>query len=268
LEWTFPALPQGETLEYTCSVRVTEDFTNTVYVSAEDGSGGQVTDSDTAYVDAINPSIEIQKTPDEQAVQIGDSAHFTITVTNAGDVPLENVEVDDPRAPGCDRTFPFLSVGATETYSCFATATGGWTINRASVTANPQPGVNVGDSDEAALIFVKEPCRSSKKKATPPKKLLLQYNGTDPDVYIIVEHPKDGILFSGTVSDGGFFEASRSRGLNPDIYVSIYTEDPGREGKLIDYIQIHTSCSQPLYIGQIFGSNPAVATVTVKGEPI
>ena len=47
-----------------------------------------VGDSDTAGVDVIAPSIEIDKTPDLQTILSGDDATFTITVTNTGDAPL------------------------------------------------------------------------------------------------------------------------------------------------------------------------------------
>jgi len=215
-------------------------------------------------VEVIDPSISIEKNPDEQAVVNGDTAHFTITVTNTGDADLTNVTVDDPRVPACGNTLGTLLAGEFATYDCSGAATG-WTTNVASVTGDHAAGGQVTDSDEAAIRYVVEPCDNSKRKPKPPSRLLLEYTGTDPEVYIEVTHPKEGLIFAGTVTDGGLFEAARGRGLNPDILVSIYTSEA--EPSLIDQVEIHTSCSQPLYIGQTFGTDQSVAKITVAGMP-
>ena len=59
-----------------------------------------VTDDDTADVDAINPKVLIEKTPDLQYVVLNGTATFTIKVTNTGDVALSNVSVTDRAGAG------------------------------------------------------------------------------------------------------------------------------------------------------------------------
>ena len=75
-----------------CTATVTADFTNVADVTGDDPNGDPVTDTDDAEVDAINPAIDIQKTPDLQTLVAGDDATFTITVTN--DSTFEPVTLD------------------------------------------------------------------------------------------------------------------------------------------------------------------------------
>ena len=52
---------------------------------------------------ALCADIDIDKTPDLQILESGETATFTINVTNTGDVPLTEVTVADANAPDCDR---------------------------------------------------------------------------------------------------------------------------------------------------------------------
>ena len=126
-----PATPNSFT--YTCTMTVTGDVTNvaTTVGQPSDNNGTPlpgttpVTDNDDAVVDAINPSILIEKTPDLQHVVVGQTATFTIVVTNTGDVALSGVTVTDPVAPNCNRaagSIPLLLASPATpnsfTYTC------------------------------------------------------------------------------------------------------------------------------------------------------
>jgi uncharacterized repeat protein (TIGR01451 family) len=106
---------------------------------------------DSALVDAITPGLAIDKSPDSQAVVTGGTASFTIGVTNTGDVGLTNVVVSDPQAPDCDRTFASLPFGASETYSCTAPVTSGFT-NVATVTGDDPNGDPAPPDQDDALV--------------------------------------------------------------------------------------------------------------------
>jgi uncharacterized repeat protein (TIGR01451 family) len=95
----------GESVSYDCSLDdVTESFTNTAVATGTPPVGDDVSAQDSADVKVISPAISITKKPDTQVIRSGDTANWTITVTNTGDSTLFNVHVTDAQAPGCERT--------------------------------------------------------------------------------------------------------------------------------------------------------------------
>ena len=145
-------LAAGSSTTVTCSAAgVTADFTNTAEVTAEDVVGTLVTGTDTADVTVLVPDIDVQKTPDVQTVIEGETATFTISVTNSGATPLANVVIDDPLLPSCDATIASLAVGATQSHTCSTTASASFT-NTVSVTAEDPEGGRVTATDTADLV--------------------------------------------------------------------------------------------------------------------
>ena len=255
-------LSPGETVTCSASHTVTQ---------AEMDAGGTldniVTASSNEAPDAIddlsipinqNPSLTIDKSPDIQTVTSGQTATFTITVSNDGNVTLTGVTVSDPEAPNCDRDIGNMAPGDSVTYTCtLANVTSPFT-NVATADSDQTDPV----SDSADVLVVGDLCVNNK----PPTALLFQYDGDDPDVFIVVEHHRDGVIFADDVSSGDSFTVTRERRkLNPELTVTIYDAEGGN---VIDMFTIHTSCSVPLYIGQTFGADQDVAKITVLGEPI
>ena len=105
-------------------------------------------------VQTAAPSIDIQKTPDNQTIASGGTASFTITVTNTGNVPLTSVTVTDPAAPNCNKAIGALAAGATyPAYSCtLANVTAGLT-NTANVVGTAPNEQQVTDSDTAVVTI-------------------------------------------------------------------------------------------------------------------
>jgi uncharacterized repeat protein (TIGR01451 family) len=152
---TFASLTAGAAQTYDCTVtNVTADFTNIASVTGDDPLGNPVVNDDTADVDVIDPSIDIQKTPDLQTVLAGDDVTFTIRVENTGDVDLTNVTVTDALAPACDATFASVAVGSVQTYDCTVTNVTADFINTASVAGDHAAGGTVTDHDTAAVDVV------------------------------------------------------------------------------------------------------------------
>jgi LPXTG-site transpeptidase (sortase) family protein len=144
------ALAVGANDTYNCtSPALTADMTNTADVTGDDPLGNPVTDDDTADVEVIGPSIDIQKTPDNQQITSGGTASFTITVTNTGETPLANVAVTDANAPGCAKNIGALAVGANDTYNCTSPALTADMTNTANVSGDDPLGNPVTDDDTA-----------------------------------------------------------------------------------------------------------------------
>ncbi len=100
------------------------------------------------------PVIDIQKTPDTQDAALGGTVTFTMTVTNIGNVPLNNVTVTDPLAPGCDRNLGTMASTAVQTYTCTSEPITGNLTNTANVTGTPATGIAPTDFDTANVVLV------------------------------------------------------------------------------------------------------------------
>ncbi len=103
------------------------------------------------------PSIAIVKNPKSQSIASGASANFTITVTNTGQLTLQNVTVSDPLAPNCNQSpasisaLGSMSPGASVTYNCsLGNVTQGFT-NTATVSGLASNGDTVTASDTAPV---------------------------------------------------------------------------------------------------------------------
>ncbi len=159
-------LGTSETWIYTCSTaNVQSAFTNSGSVTADPvGGGDSVNDSDTANVTMAAPAVQIVKGPD-QNVTSGGTANFTLTVSNPGDVDLDNVVVTDAL---CDASPAYqsgdsgadgvLGMGETWYYTCSTANVQAGFTNSANVTADPVGGGNsVNDSDTANVTVTEAP---------------------------------------------------------------------------------------------------------------
>ncbi|MDU8913535.1 cadherin repeat domain-containing protein [Aestuariicoccus sp. MJ-SS9] len=92
-------------------------------------------------------------------------------------------------------------------------------------------------------------------------KLSVTTNGTDDDgtVFIRVTDKDGNAFFEGEVSEGQAFTADNGEKLQSETFVEIYDTEGGT---LLQEIEFHTSCSQPLTIGDTF------ASVTLAGATL
>lgn len=148
----YAELAATDSRSYTCALNdVTDDFTNAATVSGVSPLGDVVSDTDTASVHVISPTLEIAKTPAVQTVTSGSSANFVIAITNTSDVTLTNVAVSDAQAPNCDRLFTRLLAGSRRQYSCSVSNVTDGFINSARVTGVPPVGGAIAGVDAAKV---------------------------------------------------------------------------------------------------------------------
>ncbi|NNC74963.1 MAG: DUF11 domain-containing protein, partial [Acidimicrobiia bacterium] len=226
---------------YDCTVTgVVADFTNSATATGTPPIGADVTSTDTAIVDVVDPSITITKDPATQTILTGTNATFSITVTNTGDVDLSNVAVADPLVPACDNSIGLLVVGGSVTYPCEATAVALGFTNLAIVGAVGPLGALPPSGDTADVIVL---------EATLAGRVWLDLNGDaaqdvgEPGAGGVSVDLLDGslVVVGSTVTDGnGDYDFS---GLDTDTYTvrvdiatlpagSVATADP--DGTLDD----------------------------------
>jgi uncharacterized repeat protein (TIGR01451 family) len=162
---TGPLAPKGSQT-FTCTANPSKTTTNTVTAIGTDIAGQPVTDTASATVAVINPALTIQKDASPSVVRQGDQITFTITVTNAGDVPLTDVAVGDDTTPGCARTLGTLAPKEQRPYTCTTTAPADDFTNTATATGKDPAGREVKVTDDAAVDVI-HPAVTITKDATP-----------------------------------------------------------------------------------------------------
>ena len=100
-----------------------------------------------------DPSILVEKSPDDQTVDQGDPFTWTIKVTNTGNVPLTNVEVKDALVPACDNVIGALAVGQVVEYTCVVPDVQNIIFNVAAATGD-YGDVEVEDEDPSTLFII------------------------------------------------------------------------------------------------------------------
>jgi uncharacterized repeat protein (TIGR01451 family) len=150
-------LDSEETWIFICSMTLLSDTTNVATVVGTSPLNDVVSDTATAFVNVINPGINIDKQASSTAVSAGDTVTYTYTVINSGDDVLSNVSVSD------DQCSPVTLVGGdanlndeldleeTWTYTCLTELVTN-TTNVAIVMAVDSLDSVVSDTDTATVI--------------------------------------------------------------------------------------------------------------------
>lgn len=276
-------------------------FVNTASVSAESADGTPTNDSDPAWLSCVGtPDIRIVKEistngglhwfDDSSTAELPPSdALYRLTVTNTGNSDLDNVEVSDLTLGISGHPVGFLETGdsvllthedipaLSTTDRCTSPGEYVNTATASGISVN-FPFETVNDSDPATLVCIAfdDVCEPNK-----PTRLRLQYDADSdsshsqdsgeviidpPDaifpasVYIeVYGHHNDLIATHANVPPGYVFEvAGQRRRIPPRLEFLIYTA-PG--GTLLQHVQFHSSCSQPLETGDEFGAITIVAGI-------
>ena len=191
---------------YTCSaVNVTADVTNTVVVSGTPPVGPVVTASASASVDVINPAIVVSKLPDAQMLRSGDTALFTVIVTNTGDVRLTSVTRLDPLVPECGGIISSLAPGEYAVNYCSRANVKADFTNTITASGTPSLGPAVVSSDTAYVDVIGPAVVLDKSPASQ----MVRPGGTALFT-ITVTNSGDVDLGDITVTDPGFPACERT----------------------------------------------------------
>ena len=200
----------------------------------------------------LRPHIAISKSPDAQTVLIGQTANFTITVTNDGQVTLTNVVVTDALAPGCARTsaaipgLASMAPGATVTYTCsLANVTSSFT--NVAVATGTGGGTTVSAQDTAAVTAVAPATHPAIAIVKNPKSQTVTSGGT-ATFTITITNTGDATLTNVTVNDP----------LSPNCNKTIGTLAPGASSSY--------TCTRANVTSNF--TNVAVATGTAGGTTV
>lgn len=164
------SLLPGQNASYSCETGpLFQSFANLAVVFADQDVG----DEASAFVEVVPQAVEITKTPDLQSIAPGQTATFTITITNLTEVSLTELVVVDPGTPDCARggggeppepTLPDLGAFESTFYTCETSPLFNDFTNVAAVTALLGNEVPVSDTDEA-LVDVLQPIEIRKEPA-------------------------------------------------------------------------------------------------------
>ncbi|MFQ5399230.1 MAG: multicopper oxidase domain-containing protein [Anaerolineae bacterium] len=167
-------LDTGDTWSFTCSVSVPfSDISNTAVVTATDPLGGDLTGQASAFVNVINPDIDVFKSSNTPVAQAGDTITYTYEVSMfVGDDPLSNIQiVDDKCSPitlqgGDTNGDNILDISEIWTYTCSMTMTQTVT-NTVVVTGTDSLGGTVDWSDTITVDLIQPALQVTKQASAP-----------------------------------------------------------------------------------------------------
>ncbi|MHA2374634.1 MAG: DUF7507 domain-containing protein [Candidatus Thorarchaeota archaeon] len=165
-------LDVGETWVYSCTGPAdADDFVNTAYATFIDELGLEVSDSDTADVEVLNPSIVVLKSANPTVAHEGDTITYTITVYNDGDCELWLKSIIDDKCGSVtyvsgDDGNGLLDVGETWTYTCEYLAEADDFVNTAIATFIDELGLQLSDSDTAYVEVLNPSIEVTKTAST------------------------------------------------------------------------------------------------------
>jgi uncharacterized repeat protein (TIGR01451 family) len=153
------------------------------------------------------PAIRVTKLPVNQTVKPGAPATWTITVSNAGETLLSQVQVIDSLAPECQRTFTELYMGASTSYTCSHAGETSSYSNTATAIADSNAGFMVQWNDSARVTVV--PWSPSVQVAKTPKNQTV-YSGQPATFTLTVTNTGDTDLSPIIVQDFNAAECSKN----------------------------------------------------------
>ncbi len=122
-----------------------------------DGDGFAICDIGSVETTFI-PGLSVAKTPGVQTIFVGDSADFTITITNTGNVSLTNFVISDTLAPDCETGLAVSTLGPNQStsYTCSLSGVSSDFTNTITVTAEVPFTTFTAMASDSAVVQVKD----------------------------------------------------------------------------------------------------------------
>lgn len=198
-------LAPGRTVTYDCTGPApADDFANTAKATGTSALGDALDGTATAAVDVVHPSLGMTKTADKPAYRAGDTATFTIKVTNTGDTGLSGLRVTDPKVPSCALAGD-LAPGESRTTTCAAQAPIAGGINTATAAATDELGKQITATAEAPAPTI-APAVEVTQTANPP----VIHTGDAVTFTVAVKNTGDSPLAPVKVTDDTTTSCSRT----------------------------------------------------------
>jgi uncharacterized repeat protein (TIGR01451 family) len=162
-------LDPGRTVSYTCTGTTPADaFTNTAKATGTSALGDALEGVATAHVDVLHPALGLTTKADKPAYRAGDTATFTVKVTNTGDTGLGGLQVTDPKTPSCAQSpSGTLAPGESRTWECTAKTPIADGVTTATAAGVDELGKQVTASADAPAPTI-APAIEVTKTADPP----------------------------------------------------------------------------------------------------
>jgi len=281
------AVGESDTVIATYAITATDiadrNITNQATATGYDTNGDPVIDlsddnstlEDDPTVTSVtqDPSIAIVKTASVGGTGVvGDTITYTFVVTNTGNVPLTNVDVNDTRIGVTNLSVPDLAVGASKTVTADYNITAsdiadGNITNQATVTGfdtNNNPVTDLSDDnstlEDDPTVTIMDPGIAGGPNATD--NLDIPINSYDPTVIDVLENGDEwGIYGPGTVEIT----------FTQPIYGTVALDDGGTPNDPTDDVLIYTPAPDHNNITDSFEytitdaqGNTSTATVTLN----
>ena len=172
-------------------------------------------------------AISISVDPLSQGILSGESAVFSITIENMGDVALTNVNFTDSLSPGCDQNIGTLDPGTDSTFSCTKTnVTAGF--NYVATVSADDDLENTLTANFTASVLVFNPSIT----ITKTLKTAVVVNGEDATFNIEVANTGDVTLDQISVTDVESADCARNYAnpLTPESTFSYECVEAGVTG--------------------------------------
>ncbi|WIX80885.1 hypothetical protein QRX50_09030 [Amycolatopsis carbonis] len=119
----FGRLAPQATQTYQCDLLAPgADFTDPVVATGKDELGKQLSVTADAPVDVIHPAVAVTESAAPAQVREGDHVTLSVTVSNTGDVPLDDLAVTSTKVPWCAKQLGILASQGKQTFTCTTVA--------------------------------------------------------------------------------------------------------------------------------------------------